>query len=157
MFDKPVSFTATTRSLLFVDVKLFFKLTFDIRNLSVLSTLVPIWSTRSDLDELAVTPGNVWCIIVHIFLLIVQSAFLIFLVVSPFCGIPALIHLAVFVGGIWLNKGFCDLALNGTNPTCLWAGGEWSSNAEDEHLRLVPKARSQEGERWVFINGISVG
>ena len=155
MSSLPAPYTANPLYLLWKDVALFFSLTFDLRNFSLLSIFWPLRPTSSRLDELAPTKGNIWAIGVHIVLILLQLAYLGFALVVPLCGVPSALYFGVLVGGIWSNKLFCNITLNGLGGKLHYAGGQYATNRSDERLKIEPAMHPK--ERWVFVNGVAVG
>ncbi|KAK3942047.1 hypothetical protein QBC46DRAFT_381054 [Diplogelasinospora grovesii] len=95
-----------------------------------------------ELDELALTRKNIFCIVVHFVLCILQLASLV--------AIPALILLPIWAAAILVglfalvNHGLCSL-LNGKDV-------EYHSDAE-----YAPALPEHAHEQWIFINGVAVG
>lgn len=157
MSTRPLPYTTHPLILLQQDIKLFFSCTFDWSNLGLISIVWPLWSSNPE-DELALTWSNAWAIGVHTILIFLQLAYVAFALSAPFFGLPALVYFAFLIGGVQLNKFICNLTLNGLGEQRVYyAGGEFARNSNDEVLKFVPNAAGQEGERWVFINGVAVG
>lgn len=95
-----------------------------------------------------------WAIAVHLVLIVVQLAYLTFIIVAPLLGTPAAVYVGVIVAGIWINKCLCDAVLN-FGDKVYSVGGEYSINAADVRLKLQPA--KYPGERWVFVNGVAAG
>lgn len=105
--------------------------------------LLPLSPAESgDLDELSFTPQNVFCIVVHFVLCILQLAFIVCL--------PLAILLPVWIDGIAMgafflvNAGLCRL-LNGRAITY------WSDP------KYAPELPEHSHEQWIFLNGVAVG
>jgi hypothetical protein len=146
--SKPLPYTANPMLLVLNDLILALQITFTWPiTAGLLSTVLPYFPLRSHgLDELAPTRGNLWAIFLHVILIVAQASFLISLFPLALVGLP-LSYLLYVVGFVTGNKWFSRL-LNGprrhslfqSHPDCV--KGEW------------PK---HEREKWVFINGVSVG
>ncbi|KAM0452126.1 hypothetical protein ACHAPV_009644 [Trichoderma viride] len=95
-----------------------------------------------ELDELYPSRMNIFCLIVHFFLLIFQVAFLLALPFAIF--FPAWMGIAAIVGFHSLNRLACML-LNGKE--IIFHSDEKYAKARPEH----------EHEQWVFLNGVSTG
>jgi hypothetical protein len=156
MPSTPIPFTSDPMALLAIEAKLFLGLIFDLAKLGILSTIWPFRSKHAE-DELSFTRGNLWSLCVHGVLFFLQTLFLLFIVVSPFGGVPAIIWTAVVVVGIQLNRGICNVLLNNYGQRLFYDGGKYSLNEQDAEMRLIPSKPGSYGERWVFINGVSVG
>jgi hypothetical protein len=133
------SYTDMPLKLLMWDVKTFF--TFAYALPWVMWPISP--SDSGEFDELSLTRGNLFCIFVHIILIILQLGFL--LVVIPLCILLpvwlAAISLAIFFAINWLLV----LTLNGSSPT--YNSDPKYALALDEHAH----------EKWIFINGVAAG
>lgn len=99
-------------------------------------------SGSSGFNELSATWGNMFCVALHVFLLVLQGGFLVSL---PLCLI---LPVWMAVGGIGvfvlLNTTLCRL-LNGSKAT-------YNSEA-----KYAPPRPEHAHEQWVFVNGVSVG
>ena len=155
MAAQPLAYTSNPATLLKEEIKLFFKLAFDWRNLGLLSLIWPIKANHPD-DELALTWRNAWSIAVHGALFVLQSAFLLFVLFAPLFGLPAIIYLMAIVLSIQINKTICDSSLNGFGQQVYYSGAEHSTE-EDSKISLIPAEEDLKGERWVFINGVAAG
>ena len=105
--------------------------------------LWPLWPYGSDeLDELYPDAKNLFCILIHVILLILQLAFLLALPFSVF------FPLWIVIGGIsafmLVNWLLCKL-LNGKEVTF---------HSEEKYAKVLPE---HEHEQWVFLNGVAVG
>jgi hypothetical protein len=105
--------------------------------------LIPLTPADSGhLDELSFNYKNVFCIVVHFVLCILQLAFIV--------SLPAMVLLpiwtAALVVGLFLlvNSGLCRL-LNGDKV-------EFTSNPQ-----YAPALPEHAHEQWVFINGVAAG
>lgn len=95
-----------------------------------------------NLDELYPSRQNLFCILVHFVLAILQLAFI---VVLPFAIIfPVWMGLAFVSGFMVLNWLFCKL-LNGRGLTF---------HSDPKYAMPLPE---HEHEQWVFLNGVAVG
>lgn len=96
----------------------------------------------AELSELSPTLGNVWCIVIHIVLCIVQLA--------GIAALPSLlvlpVWLAVVLAGVFLliNHVLC-LLLNGK-------GVEYHSEP-----KYAPELPEHAHEQWIYINGVAAG
>ncbi|KAM0276389.1 hypothetical protein ACHAQH_006791 [Verticillium albo-atrum] len=99
-------------------------------------------SDSGDLDELAVTPQNIFCIVLHFILCILQLLFVLSLPAALFFPI----WMAVVCWGAFLvfNWAIC-LLLNG--PGIEYHSDKKFAEARPEHAH----------EQWVFLNGVAVG
>ncbi|CAM1504266.1 Fc.00g018570.m01.CDS01 [Cosmosporella sp. VM-42] len=105
--------------------------------------LWPLWPYGSDeLDELYPTPKNLFCILIHFVLCLLQLAFILAL---PF---SLIFPLWMAVGGVtafmFVNWLLCKL-LNGK---------ELTFQSEEKYAKALPE---HEHEQWVFLNGVAVG
>lgn len=103
----------------------------------------PIWPQDSDdLDELSPTLPNLFCIVVHLVLFLLQLAFLLslpFLVLFP----------------LWMVVIGC-LALYATNyGLCMLLNPRHTEYTSDP--RYAPELPEHAHERWIFLNGVAVG
>ena len=105
--------------------------------------LFPISSSDSgELDELSWTTRNVYCIVVHFILCILQ---LIFILVSPWMLLlPVWMSLLAIGLFCLLNYGLCSL-LNGKELE-YWSDPQYAEELP-EHAH----------EQWIFINGVAAG
>lgn len=100
------------------------------------------WPNSGDLDELAWTWHNAFCITVHAVLVVLQILFLLclpFIVVLPTW--VAAIGLAIF---FTLNWALC-LLLNGSSI---------EYHSDPEYAQALPEHAH---EQWIFLNGVAVG
>jgi hypothetical protein len=141
----PRPYTANPLLLIISDLGLFASITFTKSwSAGLPSIVLPIWPIN-DLDELAVTPGNLWAIFLHVVLIIGQSLFLLSLVPLAFVLLPSLYfsYIIAFVAGnqavsVLLN-GWRQHTLVSSDPECVEG---WATHPN---------------EKWVFINGVAVG
>lgn len=95
-----------------------------------------------ELDELAFTRQNLFCIFMHVVLCILQIAFIL--------ALPFVILLPIWVAGLGLGAFFAVnyllcLLLNG--PTLTYTSDPKYAPALPEHAH----------EKWIFLNGVAVG
>ncbi len=108
--------------------------------------ILPLVRTRSGfLDELALTIANLWAVLLNVFLFIVQNAFLISLTLLALPGIPVFFFLLYTIGFIVGNHLLTSL-LNGPSK------GLFQSNPA-----CVENWGVHEHEKWVFMNGSTIG
>ncbi|KMU81343.1 hypothetical protein CISG_08988 [Coccidioides immitis RMSCC 3703] len=123
--------------LLWNDLKLFFKIWKTIPGI-----ILPLHPARSgELDELSLTLGNIGDLIFHAILIVCQLGFLLLIPLSIF--LPFNIFLTFFIGFLVVNYFVC-LPFNGK---------------EGAIYRARPKNGipiAGRGEKWIFINGVSV-
>ena len=105
----------------------------------------PLWPWRSGkFCELYPSPENLWCIFLHIILVVMQSAFLLSIPFWFVFFVP-LTTIICGVGVFWsINQGICYI-LNG--PGMLYRSDPIYAKATKEH----------EHEQWIFLNGVAVG
>ncbi len=141
----PRPYTANPLLLMLSDLGLFASITFT-RSWSagLPSIVLPIWPTN-DLDELALTPGNIWAISFHGVLIVGQTLFLLSLFPLAFGLLPSVyfLYIFVFVAGnqavsVLLN-GCRQHTLISSDPKCVEG---WATHPN---------------EKWVLINGVAVG
>jgi hypothetical protein len=106
-----------------------------------------LWPVRpcdsGDLDELSLTRQNIWCIVLHFLLVILQLVF-IFIAIPAMFLLPVWAAVLGFTGFMILNHIFC-LLLNG--PSIHYRSDPAYAKAKPEHAR----------EEWIFLNGVAVG
>lgn len=104
---------------------------------------LPLRPTDSgNLDELYPSLQNLWCMLIHFILLVLQLGFLLSL---PFLFIFPLWADATYVAGfLILNRMLCSL-LNGKDITY---------TSDEKYAKKLPE---HEHEQWVFLNGVAVG
>lgn len=93
--------------------------------------------------ELAPTAGNIWCLVIHTVLIVLQLAFII-------AGLPALVMLPVWVAAIAIG-----LCLGVNHVLCMLLNGrgiEYHSNPA-----CAPALPEHAHEQWIFLNGVAVG
>lgn len=95
-----------------------------------------------EFDELYPTPRNLFCVLVHLVLAILQLAFILAL---PFSVVlPVWMAAAGIAGFMVLNSLLCKL-LNGSKDTY---------NSDEKYAKALPE---HEHEQWIFLNGVAVG
>ncbi|EEY21393.1 conserved hypothetical protein [Verticillium alfalfae VaMs.102] len=99
-------------------------------------------SDSGHLDELAVTPQNIFCVALHLILFILQLVFVLSLPAALF--FPIWMAVACWGAFLVFNWAFC-LLLNG--PDIEYHSDETFAEARPEHAH----------EQWVFLNGVAVG
>ncbi|KAF2459922.1 hypothetical protein BDY21DRAFT_316655 [Lineolata rhizophorae] len=130
-------YTGETSSLLYHDLALVLKyFTF------VPGILLP-WNTwpSGPLDELYPSAKNIYCVVIHTFLVLFQFAFLVSLFFSlafPFGWVCLYVIVVILV-----NRSFCALLNQGAS------GLTSSVEIEDDG--------SHDDEYWIFLNGVAVG
>ncbi|CAI6286251.1 unnamed protein product [Periconia digitata] len=136
---KPLPYTGSPMLLFLSDVRLLF------RNASSLpGIMLPIIaSPPSPLDELFPSPGNMLCLALHSFLIVVEFGFLL--------SLPALVFVPLWAGMLWVVGVFGVVG-----------GVSWVLNGEGEvrsrsGVLNAAEMREREKECWVFLNGVSVG
>lgn len=95
-----------------------------------------------ELDELYPSLKNIFCIVVHVILVVLQLAFILVLPMAII--LPIWMAVLGFGGFMLLNWGLCKL-LNGRGIT--FHSDEKYAQARPEHAH----------EQWVFLNGVAVG
>lgn len=106
--------------------------------------LRPAFSYGSgELDELYPTIRNVFCVLLHVVLIVLQLILLVSVPVIAF-WLPSVAAVAVILCFLLVNTMLCRF-LNGT---------EYEFYSDDKYAKLRPE---HEHEQWVFVNGVSVG
>jgi hypothetical protein len=105
--------------------------------------LLPITPSDSgDLDELSFTVENIFCVVVHAILVVLQLLFVLALPLAIILPIwMVVLGIAAF---LLLNNGLCML-LNGEKVTY---------QSDPKYARALPQHAH---EQWIFINGVAVG
>lgn len=141
----PVLYTANPLYLMLSDLWLFTRITFTWPPSAGLpSIILPLWPTKY-LDELALTPVNIWAIFLHSLLILGQVVFLISLIPLAFGLLPSLYFL--YIVAFVLGNQLVSVLLNGRR----------------QHKLISSDSKCVEGwpghpnEKWVFINGVAVG
>ena len=141
----PIPYTANPVLLFVKDLWLF------VRNIftagGILSIVIPVTPTPSgSLDELYPSRQNIWAILLHAFLVVVQLLFLASLV--PFAiGIPLPILYFLYVVFFILGNEYFTVLLNGKR----------NKRPFQSNHKYVQGRKLNEHEKWVFINGVAVG
>lgn len=131
----PLAWTADPLSLCWSDLKLFYA---NINNL--FGILVP--SPSHPLDELHPSPMNMYTLGIHIFLVFYQLSFLLSIPLAIICQVP----------GAWLLV-HCAIALGFNRLVCLLLNGPAYLDSQVH----IPTEDAHPEERWIFLNGVSVG
>lgn len=105
-----------------------------------------LWPLRpygsGDLDELYPDLKNLFCIAIHLVLVILQLAFI--LVLPVMIVFPLWMDVAFTCAFLLLNWALCSL-LNGKDITF---------HSDPEYAEALPQ---HQHEQWVFLNGVAVG
>lgn len=143
----PIPYTSNPLLLVLNDLWLFAQITITWPITAGLpSIILPLSPTRSGgLDELALTPKNAWASVLHVFLIVLQTVFLVSLVPLAYMLLPVL-YFAYIIAFVLGNQAFTVL-LNGWRKHGLFVS----------HPRCVAGKPVHEHEKWVFINGVAVG
>ncbi|EHA48560.1 hypothetical protein MGG_00837 [Pyricularia oryzae 70-15] len=134
------SYTDLPFRLLGYDVYYFFRFAWAIPYV-VLPASPPYIS--GDMDELSPTRENLFCIVVHAVLIVMQLGFVLVL-------LPVMVLLPVWTAAMFIaaflvcNRLICKV-LNGDQPTL-------TSNPE-----YAPALEKHAHEQWIFVNGVAVG
>jgi hypothetical protein len=133
----PLSYTADPRQLLLADLFLCFqKLSF------VLGIFLPLQFRNADpFGELYPTWPNIKAVVLHVVLVILQTAF--FVSLPFFLVLPTSWLLGYVVAFFLVNSGLTRL-LNGSSLTL------------EPRNDIVPKIK-HDSEYWIYMNGVSVG
>ncbi|KAI1826385.1 hypothetical protein F4861DRAFT_105338 [Xylaria intraflava] len=121
---------------------------YDVRYFFTFAWALPwiLWPVRpcdgGHFDELSCTAENVWCICIHVVLVIWQLAFLILLPVSLF--LPVYIFAAA-LGAFFLINWLLCRCLNGKTITY------------ESDPKYAPALEEHQHEQWIFLNGVAVG
>ncbi|KAK5056187.1 hypothetical protein LTR84_012740 [Exophiala bonariae] len=141
----PISYTSNPFLLFVKDLGLFVANIFT--SGGILSIVRPLAPTPSgSLDELYPSRQNIWAILLHAFLVVVQLVFLVSL--APFAiGIPLPILYFLYVVGFVVGNQYFTILLNGRRKKGLFKSND----------RYTEGRKLDEHERWIFINGVAVG
>lgn len=141
----PLPYTANPFLLFVKDLGLFVANIFTAGGL--LSIVLPLTPTPSGgLDELYSSWQNIWAILLHAFLVVVQLVFLVSLV--PFAiAIPLPILYFLYVVGFVVGNQYFTILLNGRRNRGLFRSND----------KFTEGRKLDEHEKWVFINGVAVG
>ncbi|ETS84203.1 hypothetical protein PFICI_02228 [Pestalotiopsis fici W106-1] len=96
-----------------------------------------------ELDELSWAPGNLFCLFVHLVLIVLQIGFL--LVLIPICILLPVWMAALCIGGFLGLNWLLVIALNGNS--LIYNSDPKYARASDENAH----------EKWIFINGVAAG
>ncbi|KAH7155182.1 hypothetical protein B0J13DRAFT_219862 [Dactylonectria estremocensis] len=95
-----------------------------------------------EFNELAITPQNIFCIVIHAILVVLQLLFLVGLVFSVFFPLwMVILGIAAFMV---VNWAMCKL-LNGSKE---------KYDSDEKYAKALPQHAH---EQWVFLNGVAVG
>lgn len=147
---QPLPYTSSPILLAIQDIYLFIRITFVFPiTAGIPSIILPFFPYHSGaLDELYPSYNNIKAILLHLFLIFTQGAFLLLLIPSFFFGVPIPLLaftptcLVIVIGFVVANNYFCIL-LNGTER-------RFTSVSD-------PSWPDTSDEKWVFINGVAVG
>lgn len=135
----PLPYTSNPATLVWEDVKLFFRTCHHIPG-----TVLPWLPFRSGpLDELYPSFANIFDLSLHMFLVIAQLIFLLSLPLLLLSPVPAGLALLYVFGFTAFNKAVCWLLNRGIDTIPSRAKILNNSDHDSEH--------------WVFLNGVSVG
>lgn len=136
--ETPLPYTASPWKLLVGDLRLVLKFF-----LYIPSMFRPLRGANGPIDELSPTRENKIVILVHVILSLYQTTFLISLPVLGF-WMPVPAFVAYIVLAYWVNEIICRYTLNTGAQTLV-----------STHPLVPRKCHSH--ERWIFLNGITVG
>lgn len=143
---KPDYYNGPPWRLLVDDTVLFFKHAFYLKNI-----VMPFWQEgdvrfpSGHLDELYPSLGNINAMVLHFFLIVIQSFFLLSLIFAAYFPFP--VFLAYVVTFVTVNQLACWM-LNGSMP-----GGALESTNFPE----CSEWEQHPDEQWIFLNGVAVG
>ncbi|KAJ5249630.1 hypothetical protein N7489_000040 [Penicillium chrysogenum] len=138
--DTPLPYTASPIKLLWSDLSLFFSKLWALPGI-----LLPLQLARThELDELYPSLRNGATVLIHIFLVVYQLAFLLSLPIIVVCMVPGLWILAYAAIAFTINYAIVMLMLNGFQQVL---------------VSQVPvfERPGHQRERWLYINGIAAG
>ncbi|KAI2634442.1 hypothetical protein GGS21DRAFT_543544 [Xylaria nigripes] len=121
---------------------------YDIRYFFTFAWALPwiLWPMRpcdgGHFDELAPTADNIWCISIHVVLVIWQLSFLILLPVGLLLPVYVLM---VVLGGFYIVNWLLCRCLNGKTITY------------ESDPKYAPALEEHQHEQWVFLNGVAAG
>lgn len=104
--------------------------------------LMPIYPQGGELDELYPNFANIYCIVVHFILCIMQLCFIIALPLAFF--FPVWMDTCAIGAFMAVNYLLCR-TLNGRDLT---------HTSDEKYAAALPE---HEHEQWVFLNGVAVG
>ncbi len=138
----PLPYTSSPFSLLWADIILFFAHT-----AGLIHILIPLRVARDhsakELNELTPTRENLKELAIHTFLIFFQLAFLISIPICLFVMLQPIWFFVYVIGILFLNRAVCK-TLNGAES---FVESRVDIESKPEH----------ESERWVLVNGVSVG
>ncbi|RMZ86562.1 hypothetical protein DV736_g6206, partial [Chaetothyriales sp. CBS 134916] len=166
-FTSQLPYTSDAAKLLLSDLWLFLECSIPtVSNyFGIPSVVWPLFRTPSGgLDELYFwSLGNSWCLFWHSILFVAQLIFIIGVPLSALTGIPfppllcTPLLILSSVGIYILNAFLCDLLLNGFGRRLFYSNGGYALDPNDPEKKLIPRDPQHRGERWIFMNGVSVG
>ena len=140
---RSVPFNGNPIKLAWNDIGLFFSEFF-----SLPGTILP-WVGKYPDDELTFNSQNNYCIVVHAILVVLQLLFIVSVLVAPFILVlPLGLFLLYFFGFIVGNYWVCKIFLNGT--------ASYIESNVNEEIGEFHKDEHHK-EKWIFLNGVSVG
>lgn len=104
--------------------------------------LMPLYPAGGELDELYPNWANIYCIVVHFILCVMQLAFILALPIAIF--FPIWMVAGAISAFMIVNFLLCR-TLNGSQATY---------SSDDKYAEALPE---HEHEQWVFVNGVAVG
>ncbi|KAH0562951.1 hypothetical protein GP486_002484 [Trichoglossum hirsutum] len=135
----PLPFTGSPFELLWSDIKLFFRVL-----VYLWGVVVPIYPYGSgELDELYPSFDNVKALILHAILIVSQTFFILTIPFWFLYPLPLNV-LVVYLVMFWMFNGVI----------CRWLNGDGKPLTSRVPMDGWEK---REGEKWVFMNGISIG
>jgi hypothetical protein len=138
-----VPFNGNPVKLAWDDIGLFFYEFF-----SLPGTILP-WFGKYPDDELTSNFWNNYCIVIHAILVVLQLLFIVSVLIAPFILVlPLGLFLLYFFGFVVANYYFCKIFLNGTAAYI-------ESNVDKEISQFYKEGHDK--EKWIFLNGVSVG
>lgn len=136
-------FNGNPIKLAFDDIALFFYEFF-----ALPGTILP-WAGKYRDDELTSNFANNYCIVIHAILVVLQLLFIVSVIVAPFIPIlPLWLFLVYFSGFVVGNYYVCKIFLNGSEL--------YIESSVEKDIRQF-RREEHDKERWIFLNGVSVG
>ena len=138
--DTPLPYTASPIKLLWSDLSLFLSKLWALPGI-----FLPLQLARThELDELYPSLRNGATVLIHIFLVVYQVAFLLSLPIIVVCMVPGLWILIYAAISLTINYTIAKLMLNGFQQVLV------------SQVPVVERP-GHERERWLYINGIAAG
>jgi len=134
----PLAYTGSPLKLFIADIKSFIKY---IRFLPFIMFPLSPWPS-SHLDELYLSPANLWSMFLHFVLCVLQAGFLL--------SIPLW-----FLFPVWSVVAFVSVFLISNESFCYLLNGFESIYESDP--ALVGHFPKHPNEQWLFLNGVAVG